>query len=164
MSRDDIEDLVHRYSDAVVHGDADQWIATWADDGIWDLGNDRRVEGRDAILELWQRAMTRFDAVVQTVMNGVCDLDDNALDDNALDDNALDGNALDDNAAVGTGRWYIHEVMQRGNGERSLMVGHYDDRYVRTDDGWRFAERSLVQHYTGPADLSGSFRAADGAP
>ena len=140
MSRDDIEVLVHRYSDAVVHGDADRWIGTWAVDGIWDLGNDRRVEGRDAILVLWQRAMTRFDAVVQTVMNGACDLD----------------------GAVGSGRWYIHEVMQRSNGERSLMVGHYDDRYVRTDDGWRFAERSLVQHYAGPGDLSGSFRAADG--
>ena len=138
MSRDAIEDLVHRYSDAVVHRDGDQWIATWADEGIWDLGRGRRVEGRDAVLELWEHAMARYDAVVQTVMNGACDLDD----------------------TVGSGRWYIHEVMQRAGGDRGLMVGHYDDRYVRTDDGWRFAERSLVQHYAGPGDLSGDFRAA----
>ena len=30
MSRDDIEDLVHRYSDAVVHRDGQQWASTWA--------------------------------------------------------------------------------------------------------------------------------------
>ena len=142
MSRDDIEDLVHRYSDAVVHANRDQWSETWSDDAVWDMGKGRRVEGREAILELWLTAMERFDAVVQTVMNGAVD--------------------LDERAGAGTGRWYIHEVMQRSSGERSLMVGHYDDRYVRTNAGWRFAERSLVQHYSGPSDLSGSFRAADG--
>ncbi len=142
MSRDAIEDLVHRYSDAVVHADRVQWSATWADDAVWDLGKGRRVEGRQAIGDQWASAMTRFEAVVQTVMNGSVD--------------------LDDKAGVGTGRWYIHEVMHRSGGKRSLMVGHYDDRYVRTDDGWRFAARSLVQHYAGPGDLSGTFRAAEG--
>lgn len=133
----EIRDLVHRYSDAVVHADRDQWAGTWAADAVWDLGRGRRVEGRDAILEAWITAMTRFDAVVQTVMNGTAD--------------------LDETAGTGSGRWYIHEVMQRSAGDRTLMVGHYDDRYVRTADGWRFAERSLVQHYAGPADLSGTF-------
>jgi len=139
MSRDSIEALVHRYSDAVVHSDREQWASTWAHDAVWDLGKGRRVEGRDAILEMWITAMTRFDAVVQTVMNGTVDLDE------------VDG--------VGTGRWYVHEVMKRSTGERNLMIGHYDDRYVRTEDGWRFAERSLVQHYSGLSDLSGQFRA-----
>jgi len=137
MSRDNIADLVHRYSDAVVHADRDQWAQTWAADAVWDLGKGRRVEGRDAILEAWISAMTRFDAVVQTVMNGTAD--------------------LDETAGTGSGRWYIHEVMQRSSGDRTLMVGHYDDRYVRTDEGWRFAERSLEQHYAGPADLGGKF-------
>ena len=137
MSRDNIADLVHRYSDAVVHADRDQWAQTWAADAVWDLGKGRRVEGRDAILEAWISAMTRFDAVVQTVMNGTAD--------------------LDETAGTGSGRWYIHEVMQRSSGDRTLMVGHYDDRYVRTDEGWRFAERSLKQHYAGPADLGGKF-------
>lgn len=141
MSREAIEDLVHRYSDAVVHANREQWAQTWAEDAVWDLGKGRRVEGRDAILEAWISAMTRFDAVVQTVMNGTAD--------------------LDEATGTGTGRWYIHEVMQRSAGDRTLMVGHYDDRYVRTGDGWRFAERSLVQHYAGPSDLSGSFRSAE---
>jgi hypothetical protein len=142
MSRDSIEALVHRYSDAVVHSNREQWANTWAVDATWDLGKGRRVEGRDAILDMWITAMTRFDAVVQTVMNGSVDLDTDA----------------------GTGRWYIHELMQRSSGERGLMVGHYDDHYVRTADGWRFAERALVQHYAGASDLSGTFRAADTSP
>jgi ketosteroid isomerase-like protein len=141
MSRDDIESLVHRYSDAVVHSNREQWADTWADDATWDLGKGRRVEGRAAILEMWIGAMERFEAVVQTVMNGTAE--------------------LDEAAGTGTGRWYIHEVVQRSNGDRTLMVGHYDDRYVRTDAGWKFATRELVQHYSGNADLSGTFRAAE---
>ena len=140
VAMDAIRNLVHRYSDAVVHGDQDQWAATWAADAVWDIGKGRRVEGRDAIRDMWVSAMTRFEAVVQTVMNGHTDLD------------------LE--AGTGTGRWYLHEVMQRRGGERGLMVGHYDDRYICTADGWRFAERSLTTHYTGAPDLSGEFRAA----
>ena len=75
MSRDDIEDLVHRYSDAVVHRDAQQWASTWAPEGVWDLGGGRRVEGREAIVERWHESMARYPVVVQTVLNGIVDLD-----------------------------------------------------------------------------------------
>ena len=140
MSRDSIEALVHRYSDAVVHSNHAQWSDTWAPDAVRDLGKGRRVEGREAINEAWTAAMGRFDAVVQTVLNGDVD--------------------LDESAGTGTGRWYILEAMQRSADERGLMMGHYDDRYVRTPKGWRFAERALVQHYSGAPDMSGTFRAA----
>ena len=89
MSRDSIEDLVHAYADAVVHRNADQWSSTWAADAVWELGKGRQVEGRDAILDLWNSAMDGFKAVVQNVVNGTAD--------------------LDDVAGTGTGRWYIHE-------------------------------------------------------
>ncbi|NNE72668.1 MAG: nuclear transport factor 2 family protein [Acidimicrobiales bacterium] len=138
MSRDDIEKLVHDYSDAVVYRNVDQWLATWADDAIWDLGKGRRVEGRDAIGEMWLGAMDRFEAVIQTIANGSA---------------TLDGDH-------GTGRWYVHELIKRAGGEVGVMVGHYDDRYVRVDGSWRFAARELVIHYQGPPDLSGHFRPA----
>lgn len=137
MSRDEIEDLVHRYSDAVVHRDADQWAETWDLGAVWDLGGGRRVEGRDAIVELWRRAWERYAVVVQTVLHGTVD--------------------LDTDAGTGSGRWYIQEATRRHDDERALVLAHYDDTYVRVDTDWKFASRRLSIHYRGPADLSGTF-------
>ena len=137
MSRDDIEDLVHRYSDAVVHRDARQWASTWAPEGVWDLGGGRRVEGREAIVERWHESMARYPIVVQTVLNGSVE--------------------LDEGAGRGSGRWYVQEMARRIDGESVVMVAHYDDTYVRVDSNWRFASRKLSIHYRGPADPSGTF-------
>ncbi len=137
MSRDAIEDLVHRYADAVVRRDAEQWSSTWAPDAVWELGKGRRVEGRDAILALWNSAMDGFRAVVQNVVNGTVD--------------------LDDAAGTGTGRWYIIEHWQRTDDSRGILLACYDDTYVGVDGNWMFASRELVVQYSGPPDLSGTF-------
>ncbi len=137
---DPIATLVHRYADAVVHYDGDQWGETWAPDAHWDLGQGRRLDGREAIVEFWHGAMSRFAAVVQMVLNGTYE--------------------LDAEAGTGTGRWYIAEHFQRVGGEKGKLLAHYDDTYVLTDDGWRFASRELTVHYGGPQDLSGSFQNA----
>ncbi len=142
MSRDDIEDLVHRYSDAVVHRDAEQWASTWAPEGVWDLGGERLVKGRKAIVERWLESMARYPVVVQTVLNGAVE--------------------LDEDAGTGSGRWYVQEMARRTDGEAVVMVAHYDDAYVRVDGGWRFAARKLSIHYRGPADISGTFAAEAG--
>ena len=66
----EISDLVHRYCDAVVHKDREQWAATWAPDAHWDLGRGRAMDGREAIVEYWIGAMDTFDTVVQLAHNG----------------------------------------------------------------------------------------------
>ncbi len=143
MTRDPIADLVHRYADAVVHRDGEQWGATWAPDATWDLGRGRVMEGREAIVAFWQQAMGTFDAVVQTVLNGTYE--------------------LDEAAGTGTGRWYIQEMLVRGGGERGLLMAHYDDEYRLVDGNWLFASRDLVVHYGGPPDLSAPFQNTWGA-
>lgn len=139
MSRDPIAELVHLYADAVVHKNPDQWSATWAADAVWELGKGRRVEGRDAILELWTNAMGGFKAVVQTVLNGTYELND-------------DG--------TGSGRWYIQENFHRANDDKGKLLAHYDDLYVKVDGRWLFSSRELVVHYGGPADMSADFQNA----
>ena len=67
-------------------------------------------------------------------------------------------------AGTGTGRWYIQEQFQRIDGDVGIMVGHYDDTYVRTPDGWRFTGRNLTVHYGGKPDLSTSFNNAWAEP
>jgi hypothetical protein len=140
VSRDAISDLLHRYADAVVRRDPEQWGSTWASDAVSELGKDRRVEGADAILALWNSAMDGFKAVIQNVVNGTVD--------------------LDDAAGTGTGRWYIMEHWVRADDSRGILLAHYDDRYVRVDDRWLFASRELTVHYGGPPDLSAPFQNA----
>lgn len=134
-SRDAIAELVHRYADAVVHFDGDQWGACWDADARWVLGPDRDVTGRPAIVELWHKAMQTFAAVVQNVVNGEVHVDGDSA----------------------SGRWYIIEHFRRGNGETGILLAFYEDTYVRRDGQWYFASRRLHPQYQGPPDLSGSF-------
>jgi len=137
MSHNAIQNLVHLYADAVVHRDAQQWEATWARDARWTLTKDFEVAGRDAIVALWSRAMGGFEAVVQNVLNGSAE--------------------LDDATGTGSGRWYVHEHYRRSGGDVGILLAHYDDTYVIEDGRWCFASRTLVAHYQGAPDLSGTF-------
>lgn len=137
MKQDPIADLVHRYADAIVHRDEQQWAATWAADAVWELGEGRRIEGLDTILQLWNTTMDGFAAVVQNVLNGTYE--------------------VDEASGTGTGRWYIIEHWQRANDARGVMLAYYDDEYVLTDDGWCFARRELVAQYAGPPNLTADF-------
>jgi hypothetical protein len=119
-----------------VHRDEVQWRLCWAEDARWRLGPGREVEGRDAIVELWSSAMSAYAAVVQTVQNGA---------------------AASDGPARATGRWYVSERFCRKDGGRGILLAHYDDEYVRRDEGWQFASRALQIHYRGAPDLSDEF-------
>ena len=44
---DSIRRLLHAYGDAVLVRDEAAWGALWTDDGVWELGPDRMIEGRD---------------------------------------------------------------------------------------------------------------------
>jgi ketosteroid isomerase-like protein len=138
VSRDAIEVLVHRYADAVVRRDAEQWASTWAVEGVWSFAPGREITGRDAVVSFWLGAMAAFDAAVQQVHNG---------------DAVLDGEH-------GTGRWHLTEHYRLANGTVGLLLAHYDDTYVQEDGAWRFASRTLVPHYQGPPDLSGTWTTA----
>ncbi|MCU0259820.1 MAG: nuclear transport factor 2 family protein [Ilumatobacteraceae bacterium] len=133
----EIQRLIHRYADAVVHRDRDQWASCWAPEAVWDLGRGRLVEGREAIVDLWTAAMGGMAAVVQLVHNG----------------EVVEGGDRDHAA----GRWYIDERYLRADGVRGILLAHYDDTYVRHEGRWLFESRFLQTHYGGPGDLSADF-------
>ena len=130
-----IPGLVHRYADAVCRRDADQWASCWAEDGVWILDAERRVQGLEPIVARWRIEMAKYEAVIQLVANGEV---------------AGDG----DDA---TGRWYIHEYNRRVDGSSAVLVAYYDDAYHRTGGDWRFTRRQLTRLYHGPPDLTGTF-------
>jgi uncharacterized protein (TIGR02246 family) len=135
-ARSAIGELVHRYSDAVTRSDDLQWSNCWAEDASWTLRSDRKADGRDAIVEMWRHAMATLDGVVQIVLNGAVYVD---------------------GPTAARGRWYICEYLRPVAGDAGMLLAHYDDTYVRTNDRWLFASRALVPHYQGPPDLSGTF-------
>jgi hypothetical protein len=132
-----VQELVHRYADAVVHRDGVQWASCWADDAVWDLGQGRLVEGKDAIVSLWYAAMAGMHAVVQIPHSG-------AVTPGPDPDRLV-------------GRWYIDERLRRSDGTDGILLAHYDDEYVRVGGRWLFARRFLQPHYMGPPDLSAPF-------
>jgi ketosteroid isomerase-like protein len=58
-----IQRLINRYADAVIHRNGVQWGSCWTDDAVWDLGGGRLVEGKEAILKLWYAAMGGISSV-----------------------------------------------------------------------------------------------------
>lgn len=104
--------------------DADDWAATWAEDGVWELLG-RRITGRAAIRAAWEQAMHGFAFVGFFVQPGVLTLDRDRA----------------------SGRVFTNELLVGTGGARRLSVGRYEDDYVRTSNGWRFAIRrfSILQ-------------------
>jgi SnoaL-like domain len=133
--REAIVELVHRYADAVVRRDAEQWGSCWATDARWILSADRDVVGREAIVALWTKAMANFNAVVQNVYNG----------------------AVEITGASASGRFYIGEHFQRATGDVGILLAYYDDTFSNINGEWLFSSRRLVQQYQGPPDLSAPF-------
>ena len=50
------------------------------------------------------------------------------------------------------GWWYLIEFNRRAQGDGTMHLGHYDDEYVRTPDGWQFASRTMHMLYRGAMD------------
>ena len=55
-----------------------------------------------------------------------------------------------------SGRAYMHEVIRLRDGASELNYAIYHDRYQRTPDGWRFAERVYEVRYHDQSPLAGS--------
>jgi uncharacterized protein (TIGR02246 family) len=110
--------LIDAYSDAVFRRDAGDWGACWAEDATWHLMG-QEVVGRAAIVAFWEQAMAGFTFTSFFAQPGVI---------------TIDGHTA-------SGRIWTHEVLELPDGSIIRPVGRYDDRFVRTADGWRFAER-----------------------
>jgi hypothetical protein len=55
-----------------------------------------------------------------------------------------------------TGRAYMQEIARMQSGFQGLNYAIYHDRYRRTEEGWRFAERVYEIRYFDTTPLRGS--------
>ncbi|MEM9033038.1 MAG: nuclear transport factor 2 family protein [Actinomycetota bacterium] len=115
-----IRELAERYADAVCRRDADDWGATWAPEGAWDLGG-HVVEGRSKLVPFWTTTMQKFPFVVQIIHSVIVD--------------DVDGDSA-------TARCWLGEQLTDGDGNARSTVGHYVDELVKIEGRWHYLRRT----------------------
>jgi hypothetical protein len=115
---EDIKQLKARYA-AYCDDDynADGLAALFAEDAVWDGAALGYAEGQEQIREFFRKAPATVSFAVHTVTNPLIEID----------------------GSRATGRWYLWQPMVlRDAGACMWLCAQYDDRYVRSADGWLF--------------------------
>jgi uncharacterized protein (TIGR02246 family) len=133
--RFEIAALSGEFVDAGVMKDYDRFASLFTEDGRWaiPLGG-LEFTGRAAIRAGVERAQGVWELFVQTVHPGSI---------------TVDGDTA-------TGRVYVVETGRFRDGGSHRNESIYHDRYRRTGDGWRFAERVYEVRYLDQSPLTGT--------
>ncbi len=133
--RVEIEALRGEFTDAGMQRDYDRVAALFAEDGVLRFPHiaDGWV-GRTEIRAAIARLQPSWEFFVQNTHPGVIELDGDTA----------------------TGRAYIQEFGRFQDGTSHQNYAIYHDRYVRTPDGWKFAERRYEVRYVDSTPLPGT--------
>jgi ketosteroid isomerase-like protein len=133
--RVEIEALRSEFSDAAMMRDRARLASLFTEDGVLRMPNvPVELTGRDEIRTGGEALQARWDFFVQTTHPGVIEL----------------------GGDTATGRAYIHEIVRTLDGIEGVNFAVYHDRYRRTPDGWKFAERVYEVRYLDTTPLAGS--------
>lgn len=131
--RVEIEALRGEFSDASMMHDYDRFASLFTEDGVVRMPHiEAEIAGREKIRAEVERLRGMWEFFVQTVHPGVIELDGDTA----------------------TGRTYIDEF-GRFQDDSILNYAIYHDRYRRTPDGWKFAERVYEIRYLDTTPLAG---------
>jgi ketosteroid isomerase-like protein len=130
LDRLEITDLVHRYAACIDSGNIAQTAGLFTDDAVLIIPNPPdsyspavAFAGRDLINHTLERVL-KLDGTFHEVVGHVLD--------------PIDGDA---DRAIGRTACVAHHFV-RGKDDQWHI--HYDDIYVRTPEGWRFARRAYT--------------------
>jgi len=134
--RVEIEALRGEYTDAGMMRDYDRFASLFTQDGVWRIPVvDVEFAGRQEIRAGVERlAEGLWDYLVQTTHPGTIQLEGDTA----------------------SGRAYVLSFGGMRDGSSHLNYSVYHDRYRRTPDGWRFAERVDEVVYVDTTPLAGS--------
>jgi ketosteroid isomerase-like protein len=133
--RFEIEALRGEFTDAGMMRDYDRFALLFTQDGLWRIP-DANIEfvSREEIRAGIERLQGHWEYFVQNAHPGTI--------------------RLEGDTAVG--RAYISEFGRFRDGNSHLNYSVYHDRYQRTPDGWKFAERVYEVRYLDTTPLAGS--------
>jgi ketosteroid isomerase-like protein len=133
--RVEIEALRGEFTDAAMMRDRVRLASLFTEDGALRMPNvPAEMVGREEIRTAGEQLQARWEIFVQNTHPGTI---------------RLDGDTA-------TGRAHIHEVVRTSDGHEGLNHAIYHDRYRRTADGWKFAERVYEVRYLDTSPLAGS--------
>jgi ketosteroid isomerase-like protein len=138
--RVEIEALRGEFTDAAMVRDYDRFASLFTEDGAWRMPYvDVEFVGRAEIRAGIERAQEAlWDFFVQSTHPGAVELEDDTA----------------------VGRAYIFEFGRRCDGRSQAHHSLYHDRYRRTAEGWKFAERVYEIRYLDTTKLAGSVPAS----
>lgn len=138
--RVEIEALRSEFTDAAMMRDRARLAALFTADGVLRMPNvPVEFTGPEEIRAGGEKLQEQWDFFIQNTHQGTV---------------VIDGDSA-------TGRAFIQEIARLRNGFEGLNFAVYHDRYRRTEDGWKFAERVYEVRYFDTTPLGGS---APGAP
>jgi 3-phenylpropionate/cinnamic acid dioxygenase small subunit len=123
IDKDEIIDLVHRYSYCVDHRDYDEVVQLFTKDCVVDYGPGLApIRSRAGLRQMFGHPDAGFAATSHHNANVLVTFDDSG------------------HASVRTSVYAWH---QRGDGTTPRLWGYYHDLVVRLPEGWRIAQRQL---------------------
>ena len=133
--RVEIEALRGEFTDAAMMRDRPRLASLFTPDGILRMPNIPVEQvGREEIIAGGERLQAQWDFFVQNTHPGTIQVDGDTA----------------------TGRAYIHEIARTLDGRQGLNYAVYHDRYQRTGEGWKFAERVYEVRYLDTSPLPGT--------
>ena len=136
VDRAAISELVVRFDDAVNRRDVEEFGRLWAETGVWEIGEPMpmRAEGREKIIETWTGLVKSTTWLFRGSFIGVINVDGDEAN----------------------GRWPCIETGTFTDGRGYDNRAMYEDRYVRTSEGWRFAHRRYLYLWLSNEQLPGA--------
>ncbi|MGN9790551.1 LUD domain-containing protein [Streptomyces sp. OZ13] len=135
VDRVEIEALRGEFTDAVMMRDRPRLASLFTTDGVLRMPDIPAEQiGREEILAGGERLQSQWDFFVQNTHPGTIQLEGDTA----------------------TGRAYIQELARTLDGRQGLNYAVYHDRYRRTEEGWKFAERVYEIRYLDTSPLAGT--------
>jgi len=116
-----IRERIEAYADAVFRHDAEDWIANWSEDGVWRLPG-VEIAGKAQIKATWTQAMAAFAVAAFYATPGVIQV----------------------TGAQAKARVFTREILVDHAGKVVKVVGVYEDRLIKQNGTWLFAERAYT--------------------
>lgn len=115
----EIQELSARYANAMDDGNLEEWLDTWADDGIWE-GAVGKYEGKSALAKLLGDLGARIQNKRHVMTNSVI---------------------------TGAGDQAVQQcyllVFEREDSPALIATGVYKDTLKKIDGSWKFAQRAV---------------------
>ncbi len=115
-----IRELMETFAVGAMHIDTDIWGSTWAEEGVWKLPSmDEPATGKSNVIATFKEKMAYVDLI--SMISFPADL-------------VIDGDQAH-------GRSYCRELIFPKGGGQIIVVGYFNDKYVKRDGQWYFLSR-----------------------